>query len=307
MLNRTLASLVVVGLVAPAAADPRTVQVLKTQGKLDATTRAQVDAAILKFARLDATATPGDITFAEAAAAVGCQPEVVACREEVRAMLAVDEVIYATAEKQRGGIDVTVYRIGAGGTSREMTTTIAPGQPADQLDGIAPLFMTTRPSSPAPEPTPEPGAAPTAPAAAPLENDGGDSQPAAEPSPTPGQPQVDAPTWRHRRLELTGMIGGGAMVFVGLMCWGGAADIQGQIDDAPTATRAQLDALQDLEDRGDTYSALGNVLFLGGAIIGGISTYYFIKDRRRARSGMTAQIMPTVLDHGAGFAIGGTL
>ena len=35
-MNRVLSSLLVVALVAPAAADPRTVQVLKTQGKIDA-------------------------------------------------------------------------------------------------------------------------------------------------------------------------------------------------------------------------------------------------------------------------------
>lgn len=307
MLHRTIASLVVVGLVAPAAADPRTVQVLKTQGKLDAATRAKLDAAILQFARLDATASPGDITFAEAAAAVGCKPDAIACREEIRAMLAVDEVVYATAEKQGSGVDVTVFRIGEGGTSRQMTTTIAPGQSTDKLDGIAPLFMSARPTS-TPEPTPAPDAPPAEPAPAPqLENDVGDSQAAAMPSPTPAQPDADAPAWRYRRLELTGMIGGGALVFVGFMCWGSASGIQAQIEEAPTATRAQIEDLKDLESRGDTYATVGNIMFLGGAIIGGVSAYFFIKDRRRARSGVTAQIMPTVLDHGAGFAIGGTL
>jgi hypothetical protein len=104
------------------------------------------------------------------------------------------------------------------------------------------------------------------------------------------------------------MIGGGALVLIGFMCWGSAADIQSQVDDAPTQTKAQIDSLRDLESRGDAYAAWGNVFFLGGAVLGGISTYFFIKDRRAHRHATTARITPTVFDHGAGLALtfGGT-
>ena len=279
-MKRVLSSLLVLALVAPVAADPRTVQVLKTQGKIDAATRAKIDAAILEHAKTDASATAGDITFAEAAAALGCKPEATACRDEVREMLAVDEVVYATATKKPGGIDVTVYRITKGGTARDGGLHLA-REPAKKDIEVGVLEAS------APEPT-EPAA--------------------ASPSPTPGQPMVDAPVHPHRRLQLAGMVAGGAMVFVGFLSWGQALDLQGQIDDAPTSTSADLVALRDLEKRADGAAGLGNALFLGGAVLGGISTYYYVKGRRRARAqAMATRITPAVFADGAGIAIGGSL
>lgn len=317
IIQRALSSLLVVALVAPAAADPRTIQVLKTQGKIDAAMRSKIDAAILEHAKADANATAGDITFSEAAAAVGCKPDAPACKDEVREMLAVDEVVYANATRKPGSIELTVYRVGKGGTGRELKTTIATDKPVDKLDGVAPLFINARPvASPTPEPAP-PAPAPTQPAPAPTSDapvmnnqiSEGLPAPTAAPSPTPGQPQnVDMPTHPNRRLQLIGMVGGGAMVFVGLMCWGAAADLQDQVDAAPTATNAQIMELRDLEKRGDSYAGLGNFLFLGGAVLGGISTYYFLQGRKRMQAATTAtRITPTVFDGGAGVTIGGSL
>jgi hypothetical protein len=320
-LSSLTAATLVVALVAPAAADPRSIQVLKTQGKIDAAMRAKIDAAILEHAKADANATAGDITFGEAAAAVGCKPEAPACKDEVREMLAVDEVVYANATRKPGSIELTVYRVGKGGTGRELKTTLATDKPVDKLDGVAPLFINARPiATPTPEPTPTPGpaAGPTAPVPAPnptgsaplMHNEIGDATPAVAPSPTPGQPQIDMPTHPNRRLQLIGMVGGGAMVFVGLMCWGAAADLQDQVDSAPTATNKQIQELRDLESRGDSYAGLGNFLFLGGAVLGGISTYYFLKGRKRMQAAYPAtatRITPTVFDGGAGVIIGGSL
>jgi hypothetical protein len=123
------------------------------------------------------------------------------------------------------------------------------------------------------------------------------------PNPTPAGPQDTGPSRGRQRLVLAGMIGGGALVLIGFMCWGSASDIQSQIDEAPTQTKPQLDALADLEARGDSYAAWGNVLFLGGVVLGGISTYFFIKDRRARRHATTARITPTIFDHGAGIAL----
>ena len=124
-----------------------------------------------------------------------------------------------------------------------------------------------------------------------------------QPNPNPAGPQDIGPSRGRQRLELAGMIGGGALVLIGFMCWGSAADIQSQIDEAPTQTKPQIDNLKDLEARGDSYAAWGNVLFLGGAILGGVSTYFFIKDRRARRHATSARITPTVFDHGAGLAL----
>ncbi|MDX2091248.1 MAG: hypothetical protein SFX73_25545 [Kofleriaceae bacterium] len=329
IIPRALSSLTAVSLiaalVAPAAADSRTIQVLKTQGKIDAAMRTKIDAAILEHAKADATATAGDITFSEAAAAVGCKPETAACKDEVREMLAVDEVVYANAARKPGTIELTVYRVAKGGIARELKTSIPSDKPVDKLAGVAPLFINARPVTPAePTPTPTPTTpTPTPPPATPTptpaptgeatlmhsEIRDGETASSTLPSTTPGQPHiVDAPTHPNRRLQMIGMIGGGAMVFVGLMCWGAAADLQDQVDIAPTATRAQIDALRDLEKRGDGYAGLGNLLFLGGAVLGGLSTYYFVKGRQRTRAAVTAtRITPTVFDGGAGVIIGGSL
>jgi hypothetical protein len=102
------------------------------------------------------------------------------------------------------------------------------------------------------------------------------------------------------------MITGGAMLLTGVIFWASAAGVQTDIDAAPVATKAQLQALQDLESKGDTYAGLGNLFVIGGLVVGGISTYYFVKaGHRRATS---ARLVPAVWGRGAGLAlaIGGT-
>jgi hypothetical protein len=103
------------------------------------------------------------------------------------------------------------------------------------------------------------------------------------------------------------MSAGGTMVLLGFILWGQASNIQGEINSSPNRTHADLEYIHDLEQRGDSFAAWGNVMFLGGAVVGGISAYYFWKDRRAQRS-MTARITPAVFDHGAGiaFTLGGS-
>jgi hypothetical protein len=132
------------------------------------------------------------------------------------------------------------------------------------------------------------------------------------PAPTvvgePMPPVITTPPQQHddprpaRRLQKAGMIGGAAMITVGLVLWASAVGVQREIDDAPTGTKADLRKLQDLEAKGDGYAGAGNVLAVGGLVLGGISTYYFIKKGRAHRSS-SARIQPTVLDHGAGIAL----
>ena len=115
----------------------------------------------------------------------------------------------------------------------------------------------------------------------------------------------DRPGGRSRSA-LVGMIGGGGMVLVGVILWGAAASVQGEIDSAPVSTKEQIRALQELERRGDDYAGAGNLFVIGGLVLGGVSTYYFVKSgRRRATS---ARLVPTVLPGGGGiaFAIGGS-
>jgi hypothetical protein len=120
-------------------------------------------------------------------------------------------------------------------------------------------------------------------------------------------PPADQPGPHDQRLQLAGMIGGGGMLVLGLVLWSAARSTQGDINGAPTRTSQDLANLRDLESRGDIYAAAGNVLVATGAVIGGLATYLYFRDRRPA-SAPTARLVPTVLDHGAGLVltIGGT-
>lgn len=92
------------------------------------------------------------------------------------------------------------------------------------------------------------------------------------------------------------------MFLVGVIFWGSTKAVQEEINTSPTRTKDDLRRLQDLEAKGDAYATAGNILGVGGLILGGVSTYYFIKDRRERRT-TTARITPTVLGDGAGIAV----
>ncbi|TMQ17916.1 MAG: hypothetical protein E6J91_09010 [Deltaproteobacteria bacterium] len=290
-----------------AAAEPHKLLVLQPEGRADAALRTRIDAAIVKLAATAGLqATAGELTFSDAATAVGCRPDVPACKDEVLDMLAVDEIAITTVTPKPGGVEIAVQRV-ARGTSREASMLLATGAPPDKLDGIAPLF-TDKPvpaASPPAAPTPPAIAAtpPAGPAAIPpptavalAPQPVPEMTPTASPAPPPEQPAG------NRRLELVGMAGGAGMAVLGLVLWGAASGIQDDIDHAPTATRQDLANLRDLESRGDTYAALGNVLAVSGLVVGGIATYLYIRDRR-AGSTASARLSPTVLDHGAGLVL----
>jgi hypothetical protein len=310
-----------------AAAEPK-MQVLQSDGRASAKVRAKIDASILALAKTSgAQVIPGDITFTDAATAVGCTAHDAACKNEVLGMLSVDEIVITTVSPKPGGFEVAVRRVGKGGASREATSFVAQGK-LDKLDTIAPLFSTRpAPSAPTPSPAPArpfgpqpappstttspPGALTTGSPQPPSEIAPGASAPQAltEPRTSPIETQPSDPYAagkddrpRGSRLPLFGMAGGATMALVGLIFWGSAASVQSEIDAAPVGTKAQLRALQELEARGDGYAAAGNLFVVGGLVLGGVSTYYFVKSRRRAASS-TARLVPTVFEGGGGLAI----
>ncbi len=328
-----------------AAAEPK-IQVLQADGRADAKVRAKIDAALLALAKSTGVSViPGDITFTDAATAVGCRATDATCKDEVIGMLSVDEIIVTTVTPKPGGFEVAVRRIGKGGASREAINFVAFDR-VDRLDTLAPLFS-TKLTAPGPAPTPDPvtsvpfgpSPAPTAPTAPPSPTAPA-SAGAVTPHPAPpaelppsgakagGPPSVTAPTASpietrpdpyaagrddlpsSRRLPLAGMVGGGGMVLVGLVLWGSAASVQSEIDAAPANTKEQLRALQELESRGDGYAAAGNLFVAGGLVVGGISTYYFFKrGRGRTTTARRAPVLvPLVVDGGGGiaFTFGGT-
>jgi hypothetical protein len=280
--------------------------VLKSEGRTDAATRTKVDGAIIKLAKTtDAQVSPGDITMTDAAAAVGCAPDTAACKDEILGMLAVDEIVYASVTPKPGGNEVVAYRVARGGVSRDAKSMILKGEPAEKLDGLAPLFFASTtatlppPTSTSTEPSPTTEPLPaTEPTPVP---------PATEPAPIANAypPPIVMDESSRSPLPLVGMITGGAFVLIGFMCWGKASSLQGDIDHAPVNTTADFDAVKELERQADSYAGAGNFLFLGGAILGGVSAYYFIKNRHKHAS-TTAQIGPALFDHGAGVAITGS-
>jgi len=330
MKRRLLLTCALVALAGPAAADPK-VQVLQSEGRADAKVRAKIDASVLALAKAGGgQVIPGDITFGEAAAAVGCKPEEAACRDEVLGMLSVDEIVITTVTPKPGGFEVAVRRASRGGASRDATSFVAYDK-LDKLETIAPLFSTRSTPAPAPAPVPAPAPPPSTttrvygplPAPSPPSSTAitttsprppseiAPAPPATEPRPIATElnelpARKDEPPRGRRRLQKAGMIGGGTMLALGFVFWGSAASVQSDIDSAPAGTKDQLRALQDLEAKGDTYAGLGNLFVVGGLVIGGISTYFFVKSGRRRPT--SARLVPTLFDRGGGLAIaiGGT-
>jgi len=288
---------VLVGTTVLAHADGKHVLVLKSEGAVDAATRSRVDAAVLKLARSsDASVTQGDITYGDAAAAVGCAAESAACTTEVLATLAVDEIVATTITPSSGNLKITVRRTSKLG-SQDASTTIAANQ-ADKLDGIGPLFGVT-PTSTTPSGTGD--IAPPPPSGPATASTSAETTGASLPPPASASSDVDD-HGSHRTWEIAGMAGGGGMVLLGVLLWGAASGTQGEIDRAPSSTAADLKHIRDLEDRGDGQATLGNLLFVGGLAIAGVSGYFFWRDSR-AHHAQTARVVPTLLNHGAGIAV----
>lgn len=301
-MKRAISMVLLVAMTASAAADPHKILVLQTEGRADAATRTKIDATLVRLASTGAAqVSPGEITFTDAAAAVGCQAEVPACRDEVLGMLAVDEVVYATTAIKPGGTEIEVHRVTRGGVTRESKMMLPSGQSADSLDGLAPLFSDGKSAEPVAPTPPRPSEPPVTTTLPPV----GEPQPSPIATQSPMYaPQVDSPpTSSHRRLYIAGMIGGALSATIGFGLWGQAGTIQEDIDSHPNATAAQLDDLKALEKRGDSYAAWGNLLFLSGIVVGGVSAYFFIRNRKRQSSTQSARIAPAIFDHGGGITL----
>ena len=329
-MKRIVAMLCVLGMAATAAADGKKVMVLKAEGRASMKVRAKVDDALIKLARSGADQiAPGEVTFGESAVMVGCDADAATCKDEILATLAVDEVVASTVTPKPGGFEVSVRRIGKGGASRDATTFVPTDGP-DRLDALAPLFASTgtKPPPAGPRPTgtrptdtvkpPPAKPAPSKPAAPPLNPPLPDPNaigPEPQPQPTPPSPPRVAEAPREmpaeappqpegrpsRKLQVAGMVGGAVFVALSFGFWGRADEIQSEIDVAPSRTKADIVHIQELEKEGDRFANAGNLFFVAGIVVAGVSTYYFIKKGRASRT--TAALTPAVFDHGAGLAL----
>ncbi len=284
------------------------VLVLKSEGTADAATRAKVDAEIVKLARslTGAQVEVGEVTFTDAAVAVGCSGSEAQCRDDVLGTMGVDEVVsISVAAMPSGDTHIVVDRIAKGSPTKAGQTTVPAGQPIEAKieSDIGPSFG-VKPPEPPPEPPVEPTPAIVQPAF-------GEPGPTPSTEPPPGPPMNETPlpnpptdtSSGSSRGSVIGLAAGGGLVVLSLIMWGEASSTQSDINNAPTKTLADLQNLQNLESTGSTYATLGNVFFIGGIVVAGVSGYFFWKNHRAHSSASQAMVTPTLFDHGAGLAL----
>lgn len=300
-----------------ASADPRHVLVLRSDGNADAATRGKVDTQVLKLAKnLEGTVDPGDISFSDASAAVGCMGSEAQCRDDVLQTMGVDEVIATSVSAAPSGeLKITVRRIAKGSPTREVVTTVPAGQAPDAKMNaeIGPMFgvvnvvnvPTKEPPPPPPPPkdTPPPPPPPVQHPAPPTRT----AEVTAAPNGVVAPPEPEG-HGGGSRLELAGMVAGGGFVVLGIVMWSQASSTESDIKNLPPPKSPNdFRNLTGLEGNADTYATVGNVMFFGGIALGAVSGYLWWKDRRADRDGRQARIVPTLFPHGGGvaFTIGG--
>ncbi|HEY1811039.1 MAG TPA: hypothetical protein VGG74_01705 [Kofleriaceae bacterium] len=299
------------------AASAGKVLVLKSDGNADAATKAKVEAEVITLARaLPGTQVEiGDVTFTDAAVAVGCTGSEAQCRDDVIATMGVEEVVsITTASLPSGDTRIVVDRLAKGTPTKVGQATVPAGQSIEtKLETeLGPSFG-VKPAEPPPSPPPPPvttTTTPPPPSTTLAQPAFGDSGPTTTSAP-PGPPMNEAPPLAEpseapsQRGPVIGLAVGGGLVVLSLIMWGEASSTQGDIDTAPTKTVGDFHNLQNLENQGAAYATLGNVFFVGGIVTAAVSSYFFWRNRTAHANATATQAMvtPTLFDHGAGLAL----
>jgi hypothetical protein len=273
----------IVALLTSVIAGPRKVIVLPLDGNAPAAQKAQLNDSIARAARAksDGDVTIGDTTFAETAAAVGCDPASPACAETVRSTLAVDELVYGTAKTADGQTTVTVYRATQGVEPTSRVSVIAETDSGDKIEpAVEPVFT---------------GEATGSATVGPAEGSG-----SAAPGPRPRGNFFDT---RERKLGV-GLAGGGVVaIAIGISFWGSKSDLQDQIDareeNGQTRTLTELEALRDLEDRAGSKAMWGNIMVGVGLGLAAAGAYFLYKDHQNR----SATVTPAPVEAGTGLTL----
>jgi hypothetical protein len=297
-------------------AAPHQVLVLRAEGTADAASRAAVDAHVLRLARnIPGNVEQGDITLSDAAAAAGCDPAVNACKDEILMTFAVDEIVTTTVTSGAGALNVTVRRFTRGKPPRAAASSVPSAKAFAKLDAdLGPLFGTGYATAPLADPPTPPPAATTTTAATTAPMVPADpyadtsSRSMNDPMQDPMQGGAMPPAYAYdapppdRTLQKVGMGAGAALVVLSFVLWSQAASRQDEIDRAPVDTPTDFARLRELERDADGLAGAGNLMFIGGVVLGGISGYYYWKKGRQART-QTARIAPVVFPGGGGVVL----
>jgi hypothetical protein len=249
------------------------VLVLPLDGNASDAQRSALNKSVVKLAKanMGGDVSAGETTFNETASAVGCDPSLASCAEQVRTTLAVDELVYGTANTSDGTTTVTINRVAAGGSPKTQISVISESDPAEQAEsGMAPLFG--------------------APAA---EEGSGSGSATTTPHTRPGSGFFDT---KERKLAVAFGGGGILVLAIGLSFWSSAGSLQDDIDTAPRATITEINALKDLEDRAGSKALWGNIMVFGGLALVGVGGYFFWKDRKNRQ----AAVAPVPTESGTG-------
>lgn len=273
-MKRWLACLLILTMTAQVFAAPITVMVLPVDGDADEALRTGLTASIEKVVKAghpDATVKAGTTSFADTAAAVGCDPATPECAESVRKTLSVDELVYGTATNKEGQVEVVVRKKVADKPPEEVIATMAATDPADKVEpAIGPMLGPATPICP--------------------DN--------AAPGPDGKCPDKVAPPKRKRTdraLGIASLIGSGVLLLGGLTLWNEKSKKQDLIDAHPTDTLADFQALEVLEEDAGKDALYGNLLVLGAVAAGALGIYLIRRDRKAQRDAVmvTPAVTPT--------------
>ncbi|HLL22162.1 MAG TPA: hypothetical protein VK427_08520 [Kofleriaceae bacterium] len=278
MITRLVAVTLLVASVleAPAMAGPRKVLVLPLDGSAPADTRTKLSASFQKMARvLDGRVEAGNTSLGDTATAIGCDPAQLACIEDVRTTLGVDELVYGTADEDAGTVTVVAKRYRKGKPVRALTVSQAAAEPASKIEpALLPVFGE--------EPLPVDASEPVT------------RQPQVTGT-EPVMPLVARSSHRERNIWIGVTGGGGLILLLGLALWQQAGDLQDDIDGARIDDRRDLDALRQIEDKASSRAWAGNLCVLAGLAVGGYGGYRMWK----ALGAKQVVVTPTPVDGGA--------